>query len=245
MMRDIGIQHLKGFGAVAVDAVSEKVRVWRLKHPVAEKDLPKVELINGWADPVQWHAGEIAAADGRHADEANPNPVDSFAWRSWNAGWANAFLKSQPLGPSAEASPAVSVELMPEPVVEQPASPPTSVEQPVAEQPEIEPPAKQTRSAKPKKVKAKKTEPATVPASSPTSPAAATTEAKPAVALPDDSDIDATDPDSIAAYRAGCEAALEDKPVTANPHKRSSRLWEAFDKGWQDTWQPNDADELE
>ena len=36
------------------------------------------------------------------------------------------------------------------------------------------------------------------------------------------------------AYTAGCEAALAEKPVTANPFERGGQLWIAFDSGYQE-----------
>lgn len=40
----------------------------------------------------------------------------------------------------------------------------------------------------------------------------------------------------ILAYTAGAEAAIEDRPVTGNPHPPGTQLWQAWDRGWQECY---------
>lgn len=48
-------------------------------------------------------------------------------------------------------------------------------------------------------------------------------------------DVAPASEDEVAAYTAGCEAALAGEKVSANPHQRGSRIWYCWDRGWQDT----------
>jgi hypothetical protein len=41
--------------------------------------------------------------------------------------------------------------------------------------------------------------------------------------------------EEIDAYAAGCGACIEGNGPEANPHKGRGRLWQMFDRGWQDT----------
>lgn len=47
--------------------------------------------------------------------------------------------------------------------------------------------------------------------------------------------IDPIEADIQAAYVAGCEAGVADKPVTDNPHGKGSQLWNSWDAGYQET----------
>ena len=49
------------------------------------------------------------------------------------------------------------------------------------------------------------------------------------------SDAGAEDDEETKAYAAGCEAAIEGHGTESNPHKRGTRLWLMFDRGWQET----------
>lgn len=50
---------------------------------------------------------------------------------------------------------------------------------------------------------------------------------------PDEPDLFAdVDEEQKAAYSAGCEASAEEKPRTANPHPVSTKLWVAWNHGW-------------
>lgn len=48
------------------------------------------------------------------------------------------------------------------------------------------------------------------------------------------SEDEAADEAEALAYAAGCEAAIDGKEVTANPHRQGTQLWKAWDRGFQE-----------
>lgn len=75
---------IKGIGNKALDTISDKLLEFRKANPNPnELHAPAVD---GMWDATQFHAGQIAYADGKAASD-NPNPDLSHAHNSWFAGW--------------------------------------------------------------------------------------------------------------------------------------------------------------
>lgn len=76
---------IKGLGEKAINTISDKLLKFRGEHPNPNEKVP--EQVNGEHDAAQFHAGQIARADGKD-QSANPNEAETKLWQDWNAGWA-------------------------------------------------------------------------------------------------------------------------------------------------------------
>lgn len=75
---------VKGIGDKALNQITDKLTAFRREHPNPNEKAP--EQVDGQWDPTQFHAGQIARADGKTADD-NPHARLSHAHSSWFEGW--------------------------------------------------------------------------------------------------------------------------------------------------------------
>lgn len=216
LMREGGLLKLKGFGAKAIEVVTDRLREWREKNPMPESLVAAVPLVDGQFDQTQFTAGSIACVDGV-ARNGNPHQhsVGGFAWKSWDAGWVEQCRelgKPMELIDRPDAAPGLTSTVTPGGVA--------------ANDPDAE------TASEP--VSGSESEP---PAATPAAPANVQDDL---LGWPEE---DLT-PELIDAYRAGSEAGLAGQKVTANPNKKGSNLWHKWDAGWQRSYVPSEDDLL-
>jgi hypothetical protein len=76
---------IKGFGETILNKISDKLLEFRREH--SNPNETQVAAVDGRWDPAQYHAGQIARADGKPATDHPGGAESTHARESWLAGW--------------------------------------------------------------------------------------------------------------------------------------------------------------
>lgn len=89
LIREGRLQHVRGFGEKAIDAVTDALMAWRSKNPVPSADpgiaIPD-DIASSCEDCNEYQAGARAATSGQKVS-SNPHKQGSHAWGVWDRGW--------------------------------------------------------------------------------------------------------------------------------------------------------------